>query len=325
MPDDARQHREGDVVERADADAGYDEVEEDEHAGADLGDAIQFTREMGGRGRADTDDGAGQAGGAHVASGGHGGRPLPFREGGQRLRPVRVVAFPGVGEHAAQSRATVPQDATDGGDGSIIGLQAAAMPVRVDLDQRRDRVAGGARGGDDGLRLLHRVEQHREVGAGRAQFDHPGQLRRRDADGVGDVAHAGGGEDLRLPERRHGRRPDAVAQHAPGDVDRFDGLEVGPERDTQGRHPGAEAGDVARHARLVQQEGRRPHLVQDFGRAGYGGTVGHVGYAHDGWPPRARTPPRNDVRAPVLSPRVPWRRVALGDGAAPAPTFGVSR
>ncbi|GCC46340.1 hypothetical protein chiPu_0030573, partial [Chiloscyllium punctatum] len=62
MADHRREHRQCDVVDRADPDPGHHQVEHHEHAGAHLGDALEPAREMGRRRRADADHGAGQSG-----------------------------------------------------------------------------------------------------------------------------------------------------------------------------------------------------------------------------------------------------------------------
>ena len=53
VPDNGGEHRNGDVVVGAHANAGHDEIEEHEDAGAALGDAVEVSREHRRRRRTD--------------------------------------------------------------------------------------------------------------------------------------------------------------------------------------------------------------------------------------------------------------------------------
>ena len=86
VADDGGEDREGDVVQFADADAGHDEVEEDEDAGADFGDAVEFFGEVRGRGGADADDGASKPAAAQALGGADGAGALLLGDGAQRRR-----------------------------------------------------------------------------------------------------------------------------------------------------------------------------------------------------------------------------------------------
>ena len=105
VADDLGQHRERDVVGRADADAGLEQVEEDADPGAELGQALEGDRAHQRRRRADADHRAGVAGGAQdrrraddgqplALGGGLEGRPCPWRRSSRRRGSARRAVPP---------------------------------------------------------------------------------------------------------------------------------------------------------------------------------------------------------------------------------------
>lgn len=163
---------------------------------------------------------------------------------------------------APQLGPALVQDPADRHHEGVVGQEARAVAVGVDLDQGRNGVARSAGGGSDGLGLLRRVHQDGEVAPGRADRQHARELLRRDADGVEDVPHAGRREHLRLPQRGDGGGAAATGKHAPRDVHRLRRLEVRPERDAQRVEARAQPLHVPQEPALLEEEAGGGERVQ---------------------------------------------------------------
>ena len=167
-----------------------------------------------------------------------------------------------MGHDPAQLCAAVVQTSADLDQFGIAGPQAAAVAIAVDLDQCRDRLARGLRRFGNRLHLRKAVDQDDKVAAVGAQFQHAGQLLRRDAHRIEDILHPGCGKDLGLGQGGDRRRARPARQHAARHVDGFRGLEMGAQRDAERLRLCRQPPDVARHARFVQHQAGRGQPVQ---------------------------------------------------------------
>ena len=91
--------------------------------------------------------------------------------------------------HAPQLRAALVQGAADLEQHRVLGLDAGAMAVGVDLDQTSKACAVRAAEGGDRLRRRDAVGDELQVAAARGAAPAPAaSLSRRDADRIEDVA-----------------------------------------------------------------------------------------------------------------------------------------
>ena len=110
VTDDRGQHRHRDVVDLADADAGHDQIEEDEHPGPHLGDPSSASRHERRR-RADADHRAGVTGRAQDPAAPTTARPLPLGRSrqGRRRRARHSSRRHGSARRAAPPPARAPR------------------------------------------------------------------------------------------------------------------------------------------------------------------------------------------------------------------------
>ena len=102
MADHGHEHRNGDVVELAHADARHDEILEQVHAGAHFSDAIEIFGERRGRRRSDGHDRRRHPGIAQPLRGKHRSGTLTLGHGAYVTHRPAVVRFAGVRHHTTQ-------------------------------------------------------------------------------------------------------------------------------------------------------------------------------------------------------------------------------
>ena len=156
-----------------------------------------------------------------------------------------------MGEHALQLRASLLQHAADLDQHRVLGLHAGAMSVGIDFDHHLERVPLG----DHRLGRCNRVHQQRQRTAAATKRQGTVELVGRDADGIEDVGKTRSKELLGLLQ---GRNRDALSPRfllPARDFYAFRCLNMGAQAHAQGRHARLQAGDVVRHARLVDQRG----------------------------------------------------------------------
>ncbi|MNL16670.1 hypothetical protein D3C87_1377220 [compost metagenome] len=155
----------------------------------------------------------------------------------------------------------------------VARLHAGAVAVAIDFDQRRDGISRrlGPRGHFP--RRLDAVDHHRQVHAAPAQRQHTLQFGWGHANRVEQIGDARRRELLRLLQRRHRgwalRRRHEPARH----LDGLRSLQVWTQLHAMAGHQRVQAVDIARHARLIEQQARRFQGVQ----RGRGGSKGHDG------------------------------------------------
>ncbi|MNT09299.1 hypothetical protein D3C72_1440770 [compost metagenome] len=274
MADHGRQYRGRDVVHATYAQPRHHQIKEHIHSGADFRHALEAARKMGGRGRAHADHRTRQARFANGLRAAHGGPALLLGHVGDRLDAAASIRLAGVRHDAPQAGAVFVQHPGDRQQvAGVARLHAGAMAVAIDLDQGRDGIAGRLGPCRHRPRRLDAVDHHRQVNAARAQRQHAFQFGGRNAHRVKQVGDARGRELLRFLQGRHrggtlGRRHEP-ARH----VDGLGGLQVGTQLHPVSGHQRVQAVDIARHARLVQQQAGRFQGVQ----RGRGGSKGHDG------------------------------------------------
>src|SRR3990167_3553202 len=128
------EHRKGDVVDGADADAVHHQIEELKDAGTDLGHALKIAGKMRSRGRAYAHDRRRVAVAAQKLRGGDRRDALALRRLGQSDATPARIGLTRMGEHAANLDAAVPKNLGDVDDHPVVRKQAATMSVAVDLD-----------------------------------------------------------------------------------------------------------------------------------------------------------------------------------------------
>ena len=163
MPDHRGEHRERDVVLPADVDARHHQVEEHEHAGAHLGDAVELVRASGGRRRADAHHGRGKARAPQRFGRPDRARALLFGDRFDFRDARAAVGSARMRENARRHGAAAGDGASDGGKPrGVVRLHAGAVAVGVDFDQHREsRRCRCAR--------LDAVDEQRELRAARAR------------------------------------------------------------------------------------------------------------------------------------------------------------
>ena len=170
-----------------------------------------------------------------------------------------------MGQHALQDGAALVQQLADGDQVGGLGLDAGAMAVGIDFDHHLEDVLLGPALGDDGFGGRRRIDQEDQGAAPPAERQRPVELLRRDADGIENVGEARGEELLGLLQGRDGDARGPRFLLATGDLDALRCLDVGAQAHAEPGHARLQAGDVACHARLVDQRGRRFDVHQRHG------------------------------------------------------------
>ena len=181
---------------------------------------------------------------------------------GKSLAVAAGIRLARVSQHAAKLHAALSQRVGNFHDTRVVGSQPAAVTIAVDLDQNRGLRPAVAHRVDDGSRLLHGVEDRRDVDAARDERPQPRELVRRETDRVSDVLEPAIGEILRLLERRDRDWSAARREQPLRDLDRLRSLHVGPEAHVQGLQARRQPRDVALHLGEVEHQGGRLEGVE---------------------------------------------------------------
>ena len=218
-----------------------------------------------------------------------------------------------MGHHALERRAAVMQHAGDVDQLRVVGLDAGAVAVAVDLDHHVEGVAFRLSSGDDRGCRRHRVHQDRQGASPATQGQRPVELLRRDAHRVQHVGEARREELLGFLQRRHGNPAGAGVPLPSSDLDALRGLDVRTQADAERIHALLHARDIAHHARFVDQRG------------GSGNVRRMQGNAFNQDIPRAPAVPGH--RAPVRprSAPIPCRESADRASGRSTPTASICR
>ena len=260
MADDAGQHRECHVAVASNADVAHHQIVKDVDPGAYLGDTFKRGgRQRRGRG-AHADFRARQARRAQQRGGAHAPAALLLGDALQAFGRALCVRRASVCHHAHQARATFMQHAADADEHRVVGLDAGAVAVAVDLDHHVEH--GVAAGGGHGMCRIDGIHQHREEAAFGAQGLHLHQLARRDAHGVEDVVKACSEELLGFFQ---GRDSDAARTRralALRHLNALGRLHMRAQAHAQGIHARLHRRNVAGEALLVEQGGGGGDVAQ---------------------------------------------------------------
>ena len=173
--------------------------------GAELGQPLERARAHEGRRRAGADHRAGMARRPEDRRRAHHRQPLLLRRRLERRLPARAVALAAMGQHAAQLRPRRQRRRDRRQQSRVVRLHPGAVPVAVDLDQRRQRQLR-RRGRRHRLGLRHAVEDHRDV--------HPAPPQRLDPRRA-CRARSRRRRSCRSPRRRRRPRPRAASRPSP--------------------------------------------------------------------------------------------------------------
>ena len=146
MPGDGRQHGNREVLDRAAADLGLEQVAEHVDAGPELGNPVEVPGMERGWGRADADHRRLESGGTQPLGGPDRARTLGLGDPGDRGQVARRVGMAGVGHDAVEPAIGRPvEDPADLDQFGRVGQHARAPLAAVDLDQDRepDGMSGG--------------------------------------------------------------------------------------------------------------------------------------------------------------------------------------
>ena len=261
MADHAHQHRERDIVDRADAEPGHHQVLEHEHPGAHFRDAGEISRTCRRRRGPHAHDRGVVLRSPKPFGSAHDRRPFLFGHGDDGIDRPAVVRRAGVGHHAAAAGAGRQ---CGGHLEQVAGLRlhACAVAVRVNFDEHRDLAAPPGAEGRQLARRLDAVEDHHQVAAARPQVGNVRQFSGFDADRVQDVGDAVGEELLGLLQCGYGDRTVRRGHQPPRDVDALGGLHVGTEADTEVRNMPPHPVDIPGHPVFVDHERRRGEVVE---------------------------------------------------------------
>ena len=117
----------------------------------------------------------------------------------------------------------------DGEQVRVVGLDAGAVAVAVNLDQHVvDHVLRSSRVGNRVCRF-RQIQNDLNVCTLPIQIRHPGEFLWRDADRIENVPNAVLRKVLGFFQRRDGYARILIADHQPGDIDGFGGFEMWPQ------------------------------------------------------------------------------------------------
>jgi hypothetical protein len=184
------------MIHGIDAHVVHHQVEHGIDTGTHLGHAAQVFGAQGGRGGADADHLAGQAGFAQAIGGTDAAGAFLFGHGDEGGVVVMVVAGAGMGDHAAEAHAAGVEHLAHGQQGGVFRGDAGAVAIHVDFNPDFKTFLLRLAEGHDGLGTDHAVGHDLEIAALATQCQRLAQLGGGHADGVDDVGDAGGKELL---------------------------------------------------------------------------------------------------------------------------------